>query len=65
MLSSGRVASDVFGVHGDEVVCDDCDHGEDTECVGQRVQGVVGNHDCGGRNCALEKVTNIRLTQLL
>jgi hypothetical protein len=35
-LSSGA-ASDVFGVHGDEVVYDDSAHGKSTESVGEGV----------------------------
>jgi len=41
-------ASDVFGIHGDKVVYDDGAHGEATECVGEGVQSIVGDHSGEG-----------------
>jgi hypothetical protein len=41
-LSCGA-AGDVFGIHGDKVVYDDCAHGEGTESVCEGVQSVVGH----------------------
>src|SRR5882757_1692472 len=43
-LSCGGAASDVFGIHRDNVVYDDGAHGEGTESVGEGVQSVVGYH---------------------
>jgi hypothetical protein len=49
ILSSGGSANDVFAVHGDKMVYDDCEHSKDTEGVGERVQSIVGDHR-GGRS---------------
>jgi hypothetical protein len=49
VLSSGGTVGDVFCVHGDKMVYDDCDHGKDTEGVGEGVQSIMGDHSrsCG------------------